>query len=103
MDFLLEGLVKKRAILSVIGLAIEEAADGEGNDEECDDIGPDIGNARSGRDDVVVGDEAFAGEGIIDDAITTDACSSIDNYAWHRERVGHVEPEDVQTVCQFLV
>lgn len=45
MDFLLEGLVKKRAILSVIGLAVEETSDGEGNDEECDDIGPDVGNA----------------------------------------------------------
>ena len=81
----------------------EGAADGEEDDEECEDVGPDVGDARGGADDVVLGYEALAREGVVDDVALDGARSSIDNGAWHGERVGHGEPEDVHAACQLVV
>ena len=43
-----------------------ETADGEEDDEEGYDVGPDMGDMRGGSDDVVLRNESLTREGIED-------------------------------------
>ena len=58
---------------------------------------------RGGTDGVVFWDEPLACERIENGAVgLEDAASRIDDFAGHCERVGHVEPEDVQLLAEFV-
>lgn len=84
--------------------AVEEAADGEEDDEDGDDVGPWMADARGGVNDIVFRDEAFAREGVVDDAVGGErARACIGDGAGHLQRVGDGEGEDGQAMRQFVV
>ena len=63
--------------------------DGGEDDEESEEISPDVGDTRGGADDVVVWNEALTRERVIDDALATAARSSIDDGARHLQGIGN--------------
>ena len=84
--------------------AVEERAEGEEDDEDGQDVRPDVGDTRGGGDGVVLWDEALAREGIEDCTVGLQgsvACT--DDHPRHGEGVGYVEPEDVDAVHEHLV
>ena len=63
-----------------------------------------MGDMRGGSDDVVLWNESLTGEGIEDCSIGLQrSITCLGNLSWHGEGVGHVEPQDVQTVGKLLV
>ena len=75
-----------------------ETADGDEDDEEGYDVGPDMGNMRGGSDDVVLRNESLTREGIEDGTVGLQgSIACVGDLSWHRQGVGHVEPQDVQT------
>ena len=55
-------------------------------------------------DDVVVGNEALAREGIVDDTVCGECASAcIGDGTWHLERVRHCEGEDGKALSQLFV
>ena len=63
-----------------------------------------MGDMRGGSDDIVLWNESLTGEGIEDRSIGLQrSITCLGNLSWHREGIGHVEPQDVQTVGKLLV
>ena len=54
-----------------------------------------MGDTRGCCDDVVVGNKAFTCQRVDDDAIVKVARTGINDGAWHLQRIGNGEPEDV--------
>ena len=91
--FKMENVKKSRHFLS---FSINDASDGEQDNEECKDISPNVCNARACGNGVIFWNEPFACERIEDCAVRlkrTIAC--ICDSSWHREGVRHVETKNV--------
>ena len=63
-----------------------------------------MGDMRGGSDDIVLWNESLTGEGIEDRSVGLQrSITCVGNLSWHGEGIGHVEPQDVQTVGKLLV
>ena len=82
---------------------IEPAADGEDDDQQRHDEGPDVGGARGGADGVGTGDEALAPKLIMNHLAVVFAHAGIGHRARHHEVVGHTEGQEVRVLARATV
>ena len=64
---------------------VEETANGEEDDKERHDEGPDVGDSRSGSDGIWTGDETLASQAVMDDLTVVKPHTCICHLARHHE------------------
>ena len=69
--------------LGLFSAFVDEAADGQQNDEQGDDVGPDMSDARGDGDIERMGYKTLAREAVTYNVALNLTIACIDNIAWH--------------------